>query len=88
MRAILSVCLLRAYYDMVKNDEQFKQDPQSGDDGDGEGGEGGQGQGDPSDGQGQGNGFLSKTTTWTTMEAGAKLLKKPRLWPRSDLKML
>jgi predicted metal-dependent peptidase len=49
-----------AYYEMVKNDDQFKQDPEDGegDDQEGEGqGEGqGQGQGDDQEGEGQGQG--------------------------------
>ena len=80
-----------AYYDMVKNDDQFKQDPDDGEGGEGEGqdGEGeGQGQGDDSqgNGQGQGNGKPSLKDYniddhggWGEASEEAKAMAKERL---------
>ena len=72
-----------AYYDMVKNDEQFKQDPQNGDgDGEGEGGEGG-GQGNPSQGNGQGSSLgdfnLDDHSGWGDVDEDTKAMAKERL---------
>ena len=74
-----------AYYDMIKNDEQFKQDPQNGD-GEGQGGEGGDGQGDPSQGNGQGQGkpsledySMDDHSGWGEADEDTKAMAKERL---------
>ena len=76
-----------AYYDMIKNDEQFKKQPQDGD-GEGQGGEGGDGdgQGDPSQGSGQGKGKpsledfnLDDHSGWGETDEETKAMAKERL---------
>ena len=84
-----------AYYDMVKNDEQFKQDPEDGEGGEGEGGEDGEGQGqgspsegDDSQGNGQGKGSgksslkdynMDDHSGWGEASEEAKAMAKERL---------
>lgn len=74
-----------AYYDMIKNDEQFKKQPQDGD-GEGQGGEGGDGsgQGDPSQGSGKGKPSLEDFNLddhsgWGETDEETKAMAKERL---------
>ncbi len=75
-----------AYYDMIKNDDQFKPKDGDGQDGDGQGGQGG-GQGDPSQGnakgQGQGSSLedynLDDHSGWGEADEETKAMAKERL---------